>query len=210
VDIPNWNYAVEQVKRVLVSDKDVKKKAQDYGLIYKNRRGLMVVDVVASRQRKYLEYVVPKLLPQYEAKAADLSLLSLAKKAPIWMPLRTGEAKVMQSVAKVLLDFGSRGGIEDENDICLAWAEDSSAHSFILDIKGIGPALLQYLRMRSGADSVKIDIRVIEELKNLRLPVEWFTPDGLLQICTELAKEAVCSLVELDQVLWHLQDLRNL
>jgi hypothetical protein len=126
------------------------------------------------------------------------------------MPLRTGEAKVMQSVAKVLLDFGSRGGIEDENDICLAWAEDSSAHSFILDIKGIGPALLQYLRMRSGADSVKIDIRVIEELKNLRLPVEWFTPDGLLQICTELAKEAVCSLVELDQVLWHLQDLRNL
>jgi hypothetical protein len=210
VDIPNWNDAVEQVKRVLVFDKEVKKKARDYGLIYKNRRGLMVVDVVASRQRKYLEYVVPKLLPQYEAKAADLSLLSLAKKAPIWMPLRTGEAKVMQSVAKVLLDFGSRGGIEDENDICLAWAEDSSAHSFILDIKGIGPALLQYLRMRSGADSVKIDIRVIEELKNLRLPVEWFTPDGLLQICTELAKEAVCSLVELDQVLWHLQDLRNL
>jgi hypothetical protein len=209
VDIPNWNYAVEQVKRVLVSDKDVKKKAQDYGLIYKNRRGLMVVDVVASRQRKYLEYVVPKLLPQYEAKAADLSLLSLAKKAPIWMPLRTGEAKVMQSVAKVLLDFGNRGRIKDENDICLAWAEDSSAHSDILDIKGIGPALLQYLRMRSGADSVKIDVRVMEELKNLRLPVDWFTSDGLLQICTELAREASCSLVELDQVLWHLQDSRN-
>jgi hypothetical protein len=209
VDIPNWNYAVEQVKRVLVSDKEVKKKAQDYGSIYRNRRGLMVVDVVASRQRKYLEYVVPKLLPQYEAKAADLSLLSLAKKAPIWMPLRTGEAKVMQSVAKVLLDFGNRGGIKDENDICLTWAEDSSAHSDILDIKGIGPALLQYLRMRSGADSVKIDVRVMEELKNLRLPVEWFSSDGLLQICTELAKEASCSLVELDQVLWHLQDSRN-
>jgi hypothetical protein len=78
-----------------------------------------------------------------------------------------------------------------------------------LDIKGIGPALLQYLRMRSGADSVKIDVRVMEELKNLRLPVEWFSSDGLLQICTELAKEASCSLVELDQVLWHLQDSRN-
>ena len=77
MDIPNWNSAVEQVKRVLGSDKEVKKKAQEYGLIYRNRRGLMVVDVVASRQRKYREYVVPKLLPQYEAKAADLSLLSL-------------------------------------------------------------------------------------------------------------------------------------
>lgn len=209
MDIPNWNHAVEQVKRVLGSDKGVKKKAQEYGLIYKNRRGLMVVDVVASRQRKYLEYVVPKLLPQYEAKAADLSLLSLAKKAPIWMPLRTGEAKVMQSVAKMLLNFGNRDGIKDENDICLAWAEDSSAHSDILDIKGIGPALLQYLRMRSGADSVKIDVRVMEELRNLRLPVEWFTSDGLLQICTELAREASCSLVELDQVLWHLQDSRK-
>jgi hypothetical protein len=209
VDIPNWNYAIKQVRRVLGSDKEVKKKAQEYGLIYRNRRGLMVVDVVASRQRKYLEYVVPKLLPQYEAKAADLSLLSLAKKAPIWMPLRTGEAKVMQSVAKVLLDFGDRGGIKDENDICLTWAEDSSAHSDILDIKGIGPALLQYLRMRSGADSVKIDVRVMEELKNLHLPVEWFTSDGLLQICSELAKEANCSLVELDQVLWHLRDSRN-
>jgi hypothetical protein len=210
VDIPNWKHAVEQVKLVLSSDKEVKKRAQEYGLIYKDRRGLMVVDVVASRQRKYLEYVVPKLLPQYEVKALDFSLQSLAKKAPIWMPLRTGEAKVMQSVARVLLDFGTKKRIKDENAICLAWAEDSSAHSDILDIKGIGPALLQYLRMRSGADSVKIDIRVMDELKNLRLPVEWFTPDGLLQICNELAKEAGCSLVELDQVLWHLQDSRNL
>jgi hypothetical protein len=210
VDIPNWNYAVEQVRRMLGSDKEVKKKAQEYGLIYKNRRGLMVVDVVASKRRKYLEYVVPKLLPQYEAKAVDLSLLSLSKKAPTWMPLLTGEAKVMQSVAKVFLEYGNRSGIKDENAICLAWAEDPSAHSDILDIKGIGPALFQYLRMRSGADSLNIDVRVKEELKNLRLPIEWFTPDGLLQICSELAKEAGCSLLELDQVLWHLQDSRNL
>ena len=209
MDIPNWQYAVEEVKRVLASNQEVTRKAQGFGFVYENKRGLMVVDVVASRQRKYLEYVVPKLLPQYKLKAADLSLESLSKRAPAWMPLRSGEAKVMQNVAQVLLDFGNKWKITDEDAICLGWANDSSAHQEILKIKGIGPALLQYLRMRSGADSVKIDFRVMDELKNMHLPIEWFSSYGLLQMCTDLAREASCSLLELDQVLWHLQDLRS-
>ena len=203
MEIPNWHSAVSQVKSILYSNLKIKEDARNYGTLYQGKRGLMVVDVVASRQRKYSEYVLPKLLPVYQTKAKDLSLMSLSAKAPTWMPLRTGEAEVMQLIAQRLREYGKSKGIYEEDALCLAWAEDELAHVDILNIKGIGPALLQYLRMRSGANSLKVDVRVIEALKKFGLPVEWFSPEGLLQLCTELATECNCSLLELDQALWH-------
>jgi len=116
---------------------------------------MRVVDVVASRQRRYDTYVVPKLLPLYERKASSLSLLSLSLKSPKWLPLREGEADTMKMLAKALIDFGKSKELTDEEEIVKAWAEDEIASQGVLNIKGIGPALLQYLRMRSGADSLK-------------------------------------------------------
>ena len=166
-----------------------------------------MVDVVASRQRRYDTYVVPKILPLYESKAKNLSLLSLSLKSPKWLPLRDGEADTMKLLAKALIDFGKSKKLSDEEDIVKEWAEDEDASQEVLDIKGIGPALLQYLRMRSGADSLKVDVRVIEELSKIGLPAHWFTTDGLLELCKEIAEEAKCSLLELDQVLWHRSEI---
>jgi len=109
----------------------------------------------------------------------------------------------MKLLAEALIDFGKSKELTDEEQIVKVWAEDEAASQEVLDIKGIGPVLLQYLRMRSGADSLKVDVRVIEELSGLGIPAHWFTSDGLLELCKEIAKEARCSLLELDQVLWH-------
>lgn len=201
--VPNWNYAVEEIKKDLNNNPLLKVRASEYGMVYKGARGLMVVDVVASRQRRYDSYVVPKILPLYKNKAKDLSLLALSTKSPKWLPLRNGEAETMASLAKALLSYGNSQGIEGEESVVSKWANDENAFQRVLEIKGIGPALLQYLRMRSGADSLKVDVRVIEELRALGIPVHWFAADGLLELCKVIAEEANCSLLELDQVLWH-------
>lgn len=205
MNIPNWDEAVAVIQQALRTNPGIRLKASKVGNIYQSRRGLMVVDCVASRQRKYREYVVPKLLPKYEARAKDLSLKSLAAKSPSWLPLRGGEAMTMKNVAKQLLQYGESVGLRDEEEICVNWATDFKAIEELAQIKGIGPALLQYLRMLCGADSLKVDIRVLDSLAKTGLPVDWFTPNGVLALCKELAREANCSLIELDQVLWHIE-----
>ena len=162
----------------------------------------MVVDVVASRQRKYEEYVKPKLLPTYVDRAKDLSLASLAEKAPTWMKLRVGEALVMKQVAQQIINYSKNISESGEDGLCKAWAEDKAYSSRVLEIKGIGPALYQYLRMLCGADSLKSDLRVKRGLQKLGLPIQWFTDEGVLELCSVLANEAGCTLVELDQCLF--------
>jgi len=80
--IPNWDVAVSAVRDSLRRNPNLSLKAREYGSIYRGKRGLMVVDVVASRKRRYDTDVVPRILPLYESKASNLSLLSLSSKSP--------------------------------------------------------------------------------------------------------------------------------
>jgi hypothetical protein len=169
----------------------------------------MVVDVVASRQRKYEEYVKPKLLPTYVERAKDLSLASLADKAPTWMKLRVGEALVMKQVAQQIIKYSKNISGTGEDELCKAWAEDKAYSSQVLEIKGIGPALYQYLRMLCGADSLKSDLRVKRGLQKLGLPIHWFSDEGVLELCMVLANEIGCTLVELDQCLYKVLGNEN-
>ena len=209
MEIPNWEQAIQSVKKTLAENPDLVAKANILRQKYQDQRGLMIVDCVASRQRRYDTYVVPKLIPLYISAAVDLSMRALANKAPTWLPLRDGGARTMEQVAQVILKYGKNRSIQDENQICYQWANDDLAYAEILNIKGIGPALLQYLRMLSGASTLKVDVRVIEELRRMELPVDWFSADGILKLCEDLAIDAGCTLVELDQILWHTSGRRQ-
>ena len=204
MEIPGKDKAIKEIRKVLDNYPDVKIAARQLPRLYTGQRGLMVVDVVASRQRKYEEYVKPKLLPTYVDRAKDLSLASLADKAPTWMKLRVGEALVMKQVAQQIIDYSKNISESGEDGLCKAWAEDNAYSSQVLEIKGIGPALYQYLRMLCGADSLKSDLRVKRGLKTLGLPVEWFTDEGVLVLCEMLAEEVQCTLIELDQCLYQV------
>ena len=204
MEIPGKDKAIKEIRKVLDNYPDVKIAARQLPRLYTGQRGLMVVDVVASRQRKYEEYVKPKLLPTYVDRAKDLSLASLADKAPTWMKLRVGEALVMKQVAQQIIDYSKKISESGEDGLCKAWAEDKAYSSQVLEIKGIGPALYQYLRMLCGADSLKSDLRVKRGLKTLGLPVEWFTDEGVLVLCEMLAEEVQCTLIELDQCLYQV------
>ncbi len=202
MEIPGKEKAINEIRKVLDNYPDVKIAARQLPRLYIGQRGLMVVDVVASRQRKYEEYVKPKLLPTYVERAEDLSLASLADKAPTWMKLRVGEALVMKQVAQHIVEYSKSISGTGEDELCRAWAEDKAYSSQVLEIKGIGPALYQYLRMLCGADSLKSDLRVKRGLQKLGLPIHWFSDEGVLELCMVLANEIGCTLVELDQCLY--------
>jgi hypothetical protein len=209
MEIPGKENAINEIRKVLVNYPDVKIAARQLPRLYIGQRGLMVVDVVASRQRKYEEYVKPKLLPTYVERAKDLSLASLADKAPTWMKLRVGEALVMKQVAQQIIKYSKNISGPGEDELCKAWAEDKAYSSQVLEIKGIGPALYQYLRMLCGADSLKSDLRVKRGLQKLGLPIHWFSDEGVLELCMVLANEIGCTLVELDQCLYKVLGNEN-
>ena len=203
-EIANWDKAVDTIRTGLETNPDIRSKAGSLAETYVGKRGLMVVDVVGSMRRKYKEFVVPKLLPSYIDKAKDLSLATLANTPPVWMKLKTGEADVMSMVARELIAHGKRNGLSSEEDICKHWATSGNYGSEVIDIKGIGPALHEYLRMLCGADTLKVDVRVINGLVGLGINANLFTSDGLLEVCKAIAKDVGCTLTELDQILWHL------
>ena len=185
-------------------------KAQQFGDVYRDRRGAMVVDVVASRQRNYLKVVVPRIVNVFEAAQAP-TLLSLAQNPPDYLKLRTGEVQTMVNVAIELLVFGERANLNDENEICYNWAMLSSSFESeepnienlaIAEISGIGPALLEYLRMRSGGNSLKVDVRVKNSLKAIGVPVDYLSDRGVYAVCQTISKELGISMLELDQILW--------
>ena len=202
--LANWDQAVSTIRAGLDNNLEIRAKAGNLAKTYVGKRGLMVVDVVGSMRRKYVEYVVPKLLPSYVERAQDLSLTSLANTPPVWMKLKTGEAEVMSKVAKELLLHGRRNNLTSDDEICRHWATSGNYGTEVIDIKGIGPALHEYLRMLCGADTLKVDVRVINGLIGLGIDATLFTSDGLLEVCKAISQDVGCSLIELDQILWHL------
>lgn len=182
--------------------------ASDYAAVYEGRRGSMVFDVVASRQRKYLSRVRP-LVAQWEANVTEPSLQTLALE-PLDRTaygLQSSEPVTMQTVAANLVDFAASLGVS-EDEACRTWAREVEGleHSPRLDpvvgaVSGIGPALFTYMRMRCGADALKPDVRVIAALRSLG-----FTTPGdahsVLVVARGAASEVGLDLLSLDQLLW--------
>jgi len=207
-EIPNWNSAVVEIQGILQNNPALIEKAKSYGDIYKGRRGLMVVDVICSRQRNYEKKVIANLLPSYKSKAKDLSLKSLALKAPTWMKIMKVEPLTMQLVAQKLLDFGDKNNLVEEDAICRNWAV-SDLHWLMLEVNGIGPVLLEYLRMLSGFDTLKLDVNVGRALSTLGIQTKGYSADIVLKICQYLCKDVGCTLIALDQALFQLGQLES-
>ncbi len=72
---------------------------------------------------------------------------------------------------------------------------------YVGSVTGIGIALFCYLRMRSGADAIKPDVRVRKALEQFSFTI----PAGgaaLLAVSSVLAAELGVSRLVLDQLLW--------
>jgi hypothetical protein len=85
----------------------------------------MVFDVVASRQRRYENRVLP-MVEAFARTPSATSLRTLAEQGPgIDHGLRSGEDTTMQAVASGLVRFATEGNLDDD-DATRAWAESAA------------------------------------------------------------------------------------
>lgn len=200
--LPTWKSAIEKLA-ARVSSPEIQDKVHEIQTLYKGARGAMLVDVVASRRRRYDTHVAGRIIPVYKENARDLSIQALADHGPVGVTLWSGEAKTMVQLAEFILSFAK--DLDDEKTVSSFAAQSSNpdVRAKAIDIRGIGPVLYEYLRLLSGVDTLKADSRVREALGILGVPQENFSDEGILNICVALADEVGCGLVDLDQALWN-------
>jgi hypothetical protein len=183
---------------------------------YAGRRPAMVVDAVMSIQQRY--DVVLKLVERFEQTPAAVSLRALERLDGIDPAFFNNSARRLTTitlVAGALARFGEERGLDD-NAAVDAWSRAAAglefapkADPYVGVVPGVGPAVLAYLRLLGGADTLKPDGRVHSALLNLGFdlpPEDASNRDGLgqriLMVGLMAAERIGASPGELDQLLW--------
>ncbi len=214
---PAWEPAVLRLKDLKkASGAQAESSAHAYVGVYAGRRGAMILDVVASRQRSYKNRVEP-MVANWMAASPEHTITALAANRLNAKQYGLSEAEVetIATVAQRFREFAEAEGLTataDEDQLCLRWAQRYGPfeHAPRLDpvigsVKGIGLALWSYMRMRSGANTLKVDVRVRKALMNLGFSVPRDSDHAVLVIAKAAAEEAGSPLLVLDQLLWSAQ-----
>jgi len=207
-----WRPAVERLHALnKMSGTTAERAAAEYAAVYDGARGAMIVDVVASRRRTYTTRV-KRTVERWKDANAEHTIAWLASNRldAKTYGLSVDEVGTIAKVASNLADFAQVEGLTDEDVACRAWADRAGSveHAPTLDpivgsVKGIGLALFAYMRMRSGADAIKVDVRVKRSLRRLgfNLPGD----DHATMIVAKAASEEIgVSALVLDQLLWSM------
>lgn len=212
-----WKKAIAQLRTDWDRDgQRARAAARDYATVYAGVRGLMVVDVVLSRQRRYKERVI-RLAADWRAKVeaagGNPTLAWLAEHPDACengLSLRRGEKETILGCVDGLLRYAAdHNVVGDEDRACAAWSADTAGLEFapgldpyIGSIKGIGQALFAYLRMRSGGDGIKADVRILRRMQDYGLHTSSAGTSAALLLAPLVADELGITLLELDQLLW--------
>lgn len=211
---PAWSPAVANLTALKLSNgAQAEADADAYVGVYEGCRGAMIVDVIASRQRSYKKRVQP-MVAIWKAANEDHTIAALAENRldAVRYGLSQAEVETIATVAQRFREFANAEGLTaptGEDELCRVWAERYGPfeHAPRLDpvvgsVKGIGLALWSYMRMRSGANALKVDVRVRKALKNLGFSVPGDSDHAVLIIAKAAAEEVGLSLLVLDQLLW--------
>lgn len=211
---PAWGPAVARLTELKASrGAQAKAAAADYVGVYAGCRGAMILDVVASRRRRYETRVKPMVAAWLDANQEQtIAALTRNRVDAAQYGLSEAEVETIATVAQRFRGFAEAEGLTaaaDEDRLCLRWAERYGPfeHAPRLDpvvgsVKGIGLALWSYMRMRSGANTLKVDVRVQNTMKKLGFSVPGDSDHAVLIIAKSAAHEAGLSLLVLDQLLW--------
>lgn len=206
---PEWRAAVGRLQTLADErGEEAHAAARQYATKYLNRRGSMVVDVVVSRQRRYVQSALPKVT-RWENDHQPPTLEALAESPPdaASYGLLRSEPVTMQTIAQNLTQLIRELEV-DEDGGCRTWAASVRGleHAHRLDpvvgaVPGIGPALFAYLRMHCGADALKPDLRVAKALRGLGFTVPG-DAHSIMVLARAAAAEIDVPLLTLDQLLW--------
>lgn len=214
---PWWDGAADTLRKFANDHGDrAEAEARTYASVYTAKRGAMVVDVVASRQRTY-QTRVKAIVAKWEGSNQEHSINWLAEHPLVAAQygLSEDEAVTIHNVANNLRAFTASQGLRGpggEDAACGIWASGCGEleHAPRLDpvvgcVKGVGIALFAYMRMRSGADAIKPDVRVKKSLRSLGFVVPE-DDHAVLVLAKAAATEIGVSRLVLDQLLWRTAD----
>jgi hypothetical protein len=210
----SWGSAIANLREVWKQGGAVATlAAEQYADVYASRRATMVFDCVMSRQRPYDNVVVP-LVSIFEDTEQAASLATLAERGPgvgtpaRKYPLKKSEAATIQQVAAGLHRYCQERGLDEEEGI-KRWAGEAGTFElspkeepYVGSVNGIGIATFAYLRMRSGADAIKVDVWVKEQLGALLFPLGDGSDRAILCVAGAAAAELGVTRLQLDQLLW--------
>ena len=190
------------------SGTSARQQAAGYASVYAGHRASMIVDVVMSQRRKYPAVLTFVKRFQATPSAASISALAAAGVPPA-VGIPSARVITIEAVARGLDAFGVARGLHSDDDLVMHWADATGCFAtspgldpFLGRVPGIGVALYAYLRMRSGARTIKPDVRVVRSLVAAGAPVGLDVSGALL-----IARALCCKLdidpLVLDQLLWN-------
>ena len=205
----DWQDGIATIRRLdETAGQQARADAEAYAAVYESQRAPMVFDVVASRQRSYRNRVKP-LVDRFSKTPASASLEALAADGPGdgW-GLKATETETIRLVAAGLVRFADDNDCDGDDVTVRLWADRTlpvvAAHDldpYVGSVSGIGLALFAYMRMRSGGDGIKPDIRVRRGLTNAGFQVPR-SDLAMLRLAEAVAAETDMPLLVLDQLLW--------
>lgn len=208
----SWHTAIGELRELWAAHGDeARTRVAEVQKRYVDRRAAMIVDAVMSVQQDYERKVLP-LVARFEETPAAASLEALSELNGVDQTLFNNSPKrtaTIVGVAQGLLRYGRERRLDEEQAVP-SWARVTDGLEFAHDsepyvgrVQGIGLALMGYLRLLGGADSIKVDDRVIRRLRQLGFDLgEPPQSRRGLMTCVLAAQEVGMRLGELDQLLW--------
>jgi hypothetical protein len=137
---PRWSHAVQNLRDLnCAHSAEEQTRALNYAAEFNNARGAMLVDVVASRRRRYTTRV-RNIVANWKARNAEHTIAWLANH-PLQREtygLSDNEVTTIHEVANRLCGFATQEGLtatDEEDQLCRGWADRYGAfeHAFRLD-----------------------------------------------------------------------------
>lgn len=201
-----WAYGLGPNGRTRLDDAVT--SAQGYADVYQGRRASSIVDAVASSQHRYQAAI--NSVAQFETNWPGTAMAQLAAGTFTGCGLSTARWTTITGIAEALRAYQAAHPLlpgANDDSVLLSWALETEPLRLAVNadpvgqVKGFSTALFAYLRMRSGADAIKPDVRLRKKLAALGFPIpEW---DNALIVYAESAASALgVPRLALDQLLW--------
>jgi hypothetical protein len=138
---------------------------------------LVCIDAVLSINRKYYKFVVPRITcfqNNYSNITTLKDLLNLIEEKGIegfsecWNYKHDARVEVLYSLINRLIEISEKYRSSSEIESLRLWAKETSPKDYKnFNVKGIGLATYQYIRMMFGASTVKPDVHIKRTISNI-------------------------------------------
>jgi len=169
---------------------------------------LILVDAVLSINRRYNEFVVPRIelmrgeniktLEELKQKIEDLDKDGFCK---FWNYNHPDRVRMLSDLTDKFLRIKKEFKLSDDLQVLHKWGEQSKVSDFQdFNIRGIGFTTFQYLRLLCKADTTKPDRHVLRAIKD-GIGQDLFGTEAVC-IIEKAAKKLNIPVRQLDYALW--------